>query len=273
MPENTENLDLILAAQQAVEPHPLAGTEGIWLAHSSLNVVDLYDTLARRATRPTRKTGYYYFTDPDGLVGYITKHGLPETEMYADVDKGTVTTIINAHEGSGLNSPGWGDHTATLTLRKTDDWTDWTGNNGKWHPQTAFAEFIEQHLPNCVEPNGATMLELAQSFKATKSVNFEQSKRLKSGETTLEYRESVEASAGQRGGITIPDEITLALAPFEHGAPYKVTARLRYRIDSGQLALSYVLIRPRDILLDAFNAVVADVAESTDRDIWHGTSG
>ena len=116
------------------------------------------------------------------------------------------------------------------------------------------------------------MLELAQTFKATKAVKFEQSKRLKSGETKLEYREDIEAKAGARGSLDIPDEIALALAPFERGEAYRVTARLRYRIGDGQLALSYVHIRPRDVLLDAFGQVAAAIADESGVEIWHGKS-
>jgi uncharacterized protein YfdQ (DUF2303 family) len=277
MPELTDMQTIVTTAQEAVEPHAIPGAPGVFVAHDNLTLHDLHDILARRLPRPERKRGTFAFTDPVHLVGYLDKHKVPETEVYADVDKGTVTAVINAHEGSsgmvGDSLAGWGDHRAVLTLRPGDDWTRWTKGDGKWVSQTEFAEFIEQHLPCCVTPDGATMLELAQSFRATKSVKFEQSKRLKSGETQLEYRENVEAKAGARGSLDIPDEITLALAPFEHGAPYKVTARLRYRIDGGELALSYVLIRPRDILLDAFNAVITDVAAQSGREIWHGTSG
>lgn len=263
--------DLTRTATAPTEIHP-----GIWAAVSPLGAhqLDLRDEIERRQPNPDRKKGNYAFTEPASLVGYLAKHSRDETELYADVDRGTITAVINAHSEDAADDPaGWGDHRAILTLRKTDDWTNWTGNDSKWHTQTAFAEFIEQHLPCCVTPDGATMLELAQSIKGTKAVTFEQSKRLKSGETKLEYREDVEAKAGARGSIDIPDEITLALTPFEHGEPYKVTARLRYRIDGGALALSYVLIRPRDVLLDAFNGVVSAVSEGTGRDIWHGTSG
>ena len=277
MTENTNVQTIVDTAQEAVEPHEIH--PGIFAVHDKITLHDLRADLEKRQPRPDRKKGHYAFTDPAGLVGYLAKHGLPETEVYADVDKGTITAIINAHDGDTAGTgevsgdAGWGDHTATLVLRKTDDWNDWTGKDKSWLSQTGFAEFVEQHLPNCVTPDGATMLELAQSFKAAKAVKFEQSKRLKSGETKLEWREDVTATAGARGSIDIPDEITLALTPFEHGDHYKVTARLRYRINDGELLLSYVLIRPRDILLHAFGTVLEQVVTETGRDIWYGTTG
>lgn len=49
---------------------------------------------------------------------------------------------------------------------------------------------------------------------------------------------------------------------------YKVAARFRYRINGTDLHLGYRLTRPRDVLRDAFGAVVAKVAADTGRDIW-----
>ena len=288
MPDNTENHDLITTAQEAVDPISLAdqGAPGVWLAHESSKLIDLYYDIAERQPRPTRKTGVYCFTDVDSLIGYLAKHSRAETEIYADVDSSSITAVINAHEGidasekdEPTDSPsyaglaGWGDHRAILTVPLTEDWKAWIAGDGKLYGQTLFAEFVEQHLPNFVTPDGATMLELAQSFRAASKVSFEQSRRLKSGETKLEFREDVEAKAGARGSIDIPDELSIALRVFERGEVYRVSARLRYRIQDGALLLGYVLIRPRDVLLDAFGGVVSRVAVGAARDVWHGTTG
>ncbi len=280
MPENTENHDLIHAAQEAVEPRALDGARGVWAVHQSQRVVDLADTLERRQARPDRKTGVFCFTDVESVVGHILKHAMPETEIYADVDSDSVTAVINAHEAWADGEPsdsmayaglaGWGDHRAVLTLRRTEDWVEWTARDRKWMAQTEFAEFIEQQIPNCVAPVGAEMLELAQTFKATKATKFEQSRRLKSGETKLEWREDIEAKAGPRGSLDIPDEIHVALRPYECSPAYRVAARLRYRIDGGDLRLSFVLIRPRDVLLEAFGEVVKAVGTGTARPVWRG---
>lgn len=259
--------DLARLATTPTEIH-----DGIWASVGPDGVVrclDLRRQIEEDREHPSRKVGNPKFTDPASFTAYLAKHGLDQTEIFADINRATVTAVINAHENDEY--AGWGDHTATLALTLTADWGRWIKHDRSWLSQEDFAEFIEQHLPCCVTPDGATMLELAQTIKGTKSVKFEQSKRLKSGETKLEWREDIEAKAGARGSIDIPDEITLALAPYEGGAPYKVAARLRYRISDGGLSLSYVLIRPRDVLLDAFGGVVADLKAATGRDIWHGT--
>lgn len=282
MPDTTENHDLITAAQDAVEPHLI--DTGLYLTRDhggNAEITDVRDELEQQQPHPNRKTGHRTVTTPDALIGYLAKHGLPETELWGDADKGTIRAVINAHDG--ITNPdasptydqdgqtglaGWGDHTATLQLNPTPDWKDWTSRDGKLMRQTEFAEFIEDHLPNFVTPSGADMLELAQTFQATTRVDFDSSQRLKSGETQIAYKESTEAAAGKKGSIAIPDTFTLGLQVYERGDAYKIDARFRYRITDGQLALGYRLTRPRDVLLAAFDGIADDVHTATGRNIW-----
>lgn len=272
MPDTTENHDLITTAQEAVEPHLVAA--GLYLTHTG-EVIDLRDALEEKRSNPDRKTGKRTVTDVDSLVSYLAKHGLPETELWGNADPSTIKAVINAHEpaeggeGSDANGiAGWGDHTVTLDLKASKDWLEWVKHDGRLMGQTDFAEFIEDHLPNFVTPSGADMLELAQTFQATTRVDFDSSQRLKSGETQVTYKESTDATAGKKGSIAIPDTFTIGLQVYEHGDAYRVDARFRYRLNGGQLALGYRLTRPRDVLLAAFDEVVAKVTEETGRAVW-----
>lgn len=272
MPDSTENYDLIEVAQTAVDPY-LVDT-GLYITRDN-NTIDLRAELETQQAHPNRKTGNRTVTDVDSLIGYIAKHGLPQTELWGNADTGTIRAVINAHNDSGTGGGNdghgvaeWGDHTATLQLRHTPDWNEWTSRDGKLMRQTEFAEFIEDHLPNFVTPSGADMLELAQTFQATTRVDFDSSQRLKSGETQIAYAEHTDAKAGKKGSIAIPDTFTLGLQVYERGDAYKIDARFRYRINDGQLALGYKLTRPRDVLLAAFDGIADDVHTGTDRDIW-----
>lgn len=271
MPDNTEARDIITTAQEAVAAEAIAPS--VWLADSGRQIIDLYDTLVRREPTPPRKTGLYQFTDPAGLVNYLNKHATPDTEIYAAVSQGTITAVINAHETylSDGGQAGWGDHRAVLKLRSTQDWIDWVGGDRKWLKQDDFAEFVEAHLPNFLEPDGATVLELAQEFRARKSVRFDSSSRVKSGETRITWHEEIEAKAG-KGSIDIPDTIAIALQPYERGEVVGLTARLRYRINEGTLALGWVLDRPDDVLRAVFDNVVEEVSTGSGIEVWHGVS-
>jgi len=220
-------------------------------------------------------TGSATITQHDSFTEYLAKHSLTETEVWADINKDSITAVINAHSAApdpdDEGTAGWGDHRATLQLVTTQDWRDWTGNNGKLVGQQEFAEFVEQHLPNFLRPSAADMLELAQTIKGHTKVSFESSKRVKSGETAIEWREDTTAAAGKKGTLEIPDTIDLGMQVYEGGVPYKLTARFRYRIGGGTLLLGYVLERAGDVKRDAFGQVVGQVATDTGCEVWHGT--
>ena len=263
--------------REAVEPHEIE--HGLYLApdaETGSRVIDVRDQIERTKDHPRRKTGAVTLAQHDSFTAYLAKHARLETELWADIDKDRITAVINAHaavagDPDDEGVAGWGDHRATLQLVTTQDWRDWTGNSGKLVGQQEFAEFVEQHLPNFIRPSAADMLELAQTIKGSTKVSFESSKRVKSGETAIEWREDTTATAGKKGTIDIPDTIDLGMQVYEAGAPYKLTARFRYRIGTGQLLLGYVLERAGDVKRDAFGQVVQQVAADTERDVWHGT--
>lgn len=278
MPENTENHDLIVTAQEAVEPHQL--TPGRWLVRDSggqARVIDLADEIENDRPNPPRKRGDATVRDVPSFASYLAKHGLPETELWGNRDRSTITAVINA-DGAAADDPGdsldgngvagWGDHTATLALLHSGDWKDWTAHDGKYMTQVEFAEFLEDHRPNLGKPSPAEMLELAQTFRATTKGEFTSSQRLATGETSLSFTETHDAKAGKKGQIEIPDEISIGLPVYDQGKPYMLTARLRYRISGGNLHMGYKLNRPADVLQAAFDEVVSEVEKVTSRTVW-----
>jgi hypothetical protein len=68
------------------------------------------------------------------------------------------------------------------------------------------------------------------------------------------YNEVVQGGGTGRGGqMTMPATVKLALMPFDGGQVFPVTARMRWRLESGgKLALWYDLLRLEDILDMAF---------------------
>ena len=263
--------------REAVEPREVE--PGLYLAPDAETgscVIDVRDQIERTKDHPRRKTGAVTLAQHDSFTAYLAKHGMPETELWADIDKDRVVAVINAH-GPASGDPddegtaGWGDHRAVLQLVTTQDWRDWTGNSGKLVGQQEFAEFVEQHLPNFLRPSAADMLELAQTIKGSTKASFESSKRVKSGETSIEWREETTAAAGKKGALEIPDTIDLGIQVYEGGTPYRLVARFRYRIGGGTLLLGYVLERAGDVKRDAFGQVVGQVATDTGCEVWHGT--
>lgn len=259
---------VIDTAQAAVVPEDLEDGAAYSIVVPAGAELVQFDTDARRPA-PARKTGTVQLFDATSFAAYVLKHHEDaRTELYADPTQPGVTAILNGHgarsDDSADAETGWGDHRARLVFRETDAWQRWKKRNGILGSQTDFAEHIEESVADIVEPPGADMLELAGSFQAHSRVHFESAKNLASGERQLVYREEMTATAG-RDSITIPKEFVIGVAPYEGSSMYRITARLRYRLSDGRLSIGYVLDRPEDVLRTAFDDVLRDVQEQTDR--------
>ncbi len=218
---------------------------------------------------PARKAGTTTVRDATSFGAYFTKHADPDTEVYADAERLTVTAVLDAHTA---DTARWSAHRLTLALSKTEAWKQWMQHDGSLLGQEAFAEFLEDHLPELLEPSAADMLEIAQSIQAATKVDFQSSTRLTSGQRQFQFVETTTAKAGQKGQLTIPETFTIGLVPFEGSEGYKLTARFRYRIGrEGQLTLGYKLERPGDILRLAFGDVVTAIGEDIEQPVMNGS--
>lgn len=276
-------VDSIIAAAragQAVQELDLGSVYARQRADGGVDVLDLAQTghLAQieslrrhNGEPPVRKTGQVILTEAVSFAAYVNDHKVEaHTEVWADRDHGRLVAVLNGHARRD-RAAGWGDHRATLALRFTPAWKAWTAINGRQLPQAEFADFLEDNLPDVVEPDGAALLEVATSIQATVGAVVKSAIRTDNGEVQVRYEEQVEGKAGRAGDLTIPTRIALRLTPFEGGEPYRVEARLRWRAGNGSLTLGVVLDRPDDVVRAAFGDLVELVEAETDLVVLHGT--
>lgn len=206
---------------------------------------------------PVRKTGVYRPATVEAFLAYVdTQHDAVGSTIWVHPTSGLVTAVIDDNG----DEPGYGQHRVQLQLTTTPEWDYWQSIDKQMVSQEAFAEHIEGGLEEIAEPDAADMLEIAQSFHATSSSTFRSSNRLGTGEQRLQYDEEVQATAGKTGDLTVPTVILLAIAPFVGEERYKLTARLRFRLNGGRLTLGYLLDRPESIKRDALEGVSERVA-------------
>ena len=175
-----------------------------------------------------------YVNDAESLVTYVNSRAQHHNgvEVWINPCAGGNTPSVEAI----LDSHARSKDTCSITFNVTHEWAHWLSINDRLMTQTEFAEFVEQWADTIITPDGATMLEIAQSLRAKVGVTFKSQKRLADGQTQFEYTENVDASAGTAGNITIPDDLELAICPFFGAKTYKVRAKFRYRMSGGNLA-------------------------------------
>lgn len=255
--------DIITTAQLVAEPQLLTPGGIVRVVTPSEARSDVLD-LEQYLPEPRRKRGSLVAYTAQTLIDYVKAHKIDGSALWADTERVSIAGVINGPISSGTDAeaPGWSDHRVTFTARLTPEWQAWLNIDGKLSSQADFATFIEDHAADVQNPPAADLLELAKTFEATTSAEFRSAIRLDNGSRQLQYVETIDAKAGQTGQFTIPDVIELGLIPFEGAEPYKVRARFRYRLVSGSLQLGVVLDRPDRVLRDAFDAVLAVVAEA-----------
>jgi uncharacterized protein YfdQ (DUF2303 family) len=237
-----EVAELALSAAEPTEVD--AGKVYAWLApDGEIKTLDA----ERHGDEPRRVHGTVHPQTLDALVAYVTEHEdrVGRSTIWVDLKGGRVVAVLNDDDPGETN--GWRDHRAELVFERTEPWKHWLNLNGRLVDQQTFAEHLEEGLTEIAEPDGASMLELAQSFHATTNATFRSARRLQSGAVQVQYDEEVQASAGASGELEVPTEFTLAVAPFVGDEPTAVTARLRFRAAGGTLQLGYKLERPEEV--------------------------
>lgn len=210
--------------------------------------------LERYLPAPRRMAGRYSPATVPAFVAYTIRFASDaSTTIWVHPTSGRIVAVIDDHDAGG---PAWREHTVETRLQQTPEWIHWARLDGHMVSQVDFAEHIETGLDEIVDPDAATMLEVAQTFHAHTTAAFRSSNRLQSGEQRLQYDEEIKASAGHAGEILVPATLTLAIAPFIGETASTITARLRFRVNSGTLVLGYRLERPDQVIREALDAIV-----------------
>lgn len=218
---------------------------------------------------PATKRGAYTFSDSDSLIAYVQRHKLDgRTTVYADINldsfKAVFVAVINDHDGS-RDGQAWGDHRATLTPMQTAEWRRWIAHDRKQMSQLEFANFLEDNLrdinnnenPNL--PTGAQMLAMAVDFRHNADHQFKKVLNLQGGGVRMEYVE--DADTDTRKQMEVFREFSLGIAPFLNGLPYQVYARLKYKVQAGNLSFNYELVAVDRVFHDAIKGEVAKITE------------
>jgi uncharacterized protein YfdQ (DUF2303 family) len=259
-------------ARRFAQVLPVEGVDGLSIAILPGNeimgafekeVLDLEQYLAH----PRRKTGVVLVRDIESFTTYVNRHATAATVIFYD-EGGDATAIFDHHEPVEAQSrAGWGRFQARLERPYTPQFAAWKAANGKWFKQRDFALFLEDRIAEISEPPGADLLELAQKFRASKSISFRSEKRLSDGQTQIEYIEEIEGSSGATSKLVMPESISVVVRPYQDSPAMTFRARLRWTLQDAAVAFSIVLPESvADDLRSIHEAAIADIASELTRD-------
>lgn len=205
---------------------------------------------------PRRQRGTTTVTDTESFIQLVAaqtrRWSTPEQAViFADVDQFNVTAILNFDD--------WKDHRVSLAMQRSPEWLLWKSLDNKLVTQSTFAQHLSDGRRSILSPDAATLMEIAQTFKAKRNVSYESGVRLQSGDVQFTYHEETKAGAGVKGNIEIPERFELNLPVFLGGTAFKLGADLRYNADKDGLGLGYRLDNPDEVVRAAFATVLSQI--------------
>ncbi|MGE5151190.1 MAG: DUF2303 family protein [Rhodospirillaceae bacterium] len=260
-----DGLDKIIEAGQALAD--AKSVPGGTIPYAVVPVGAHIEELERLLPAPARARAAVTAKSAATFNAYVVAFKTSATAIFADQEEFTLVGVIDYHLPE---TPAWGSHRVTYAAPRSLEWQTWRGSSGKKMAQADFARFIEDNVVDIRSPAGADVLEVARGLQAQKSVQFVSAIRLSDGAQEFTYSEAV-AGSTSKGKIKVPEEFKLGIPVFLGGDAYEVTARLRYRINDGQLLLWYEIYRPEYIERDAFETVCDAANKATAIAVWQGS--
>lgn len=202
--------------------------------------------------------------DTNSFVKYFSDYCTKDSRIFVNTQAPSVIAVLDYHKAGddATIKAQWGEHRLNYVFRETPEWTTWKSKSKVSMQQVDFARFIEDNLPDIVNPPQTTMLDLARTFQAKKDVTFNSATDLQNGAVQFLFSEELRGGAGVKAGdISIPDAFTINVAPYEGSDKVNVRCRFRYTLDKDELKLRYELERAHKIVDQAVTKAIEQLKQ------------
>lgn len=253
-----------LKSQTPFEVYP-----GVMIHHKDLVRTDLRPQFLQKeqATKagPNNPVGTLTLLTPESFAAAITHHRDDRTKVFADVEQSKITAVFDFLQSGGKKDreTGWGQLRAEIGFAESRKLKEWR-KTLEWMSQMDFANFLEDHLEDVIDPTGQHLLEIATDLEASSSGSFKGRVNLDNGSVRLAYQDDVETT------VEVPRNLTLGIPLFEHGERYKLGARLRFVISGGAVKFRLLFTNLQDAKEQEFEAIAQSVEEKTAQSIYRG---
>lgn len=225
---------------------------------------------------PTRPIADIKLRDTKSFVVAFHKYAAPNSEIYATLQPAKFLAVIDdfypfsPESGSGNHR----DFRIDYTIPLSHEWKAWKEIDGTSLTQESFAKFIENNLPDIVDPNNSELLQKITQFRRTLDGDFTSIQNLDDGSMQYGYRMENKTGQGQ-----LPSALKLMIPVFENDALRPVDVRLRSKLkpeniggeQRAKLTFTVEIIRPHKVLEAAFKEQWATIETECDRAIFLGS--
>lgn len=251
--------------------------------------VDLASFIRPALERPERRTGTAVVTTLASFIEHTNRFKDQHSAVFASDDKKepSLTSVLDYHELTATGLPRFGTHRTLYRFPLSDEWRFWTQSSLEGIAQGAFAELIEDHLLDVLDPAGAGELmrdtldqldmraagrtrlrELARGLTVHVESKIATHKNLDNGEGVLVYEES--HSDGQGMPVKVPNGFVVAIPVFRGGPLYQLAVRLRYRPRQGGVTWTVQAYGVDEVFRHAFEEACDRARTETELPLFFG---
>lgn len=224
---------------------------GLRIAHVAVprntSVAKLETDLEVHLAHPRATNATATFSDAESFLAYMHRHATEGSVVWCSFDPQTFalsfTGVVDEHV---KGTAGWRRHKAKFAPDMSAEWKAWKGKDRGSFEQVAFAEWIQDHQEDISAsnslPTSIQMLEMATNFVMNENRSLKSAVRLQSGGVNLTYVADADTNTVEQ--MKLFEFFGLAIPVF-HGdrLASSITARLKYRNNSGKLTFAYELQR------------------------------
>lgn len=253
-----------------------------------------------RRERPERREGTATHTTLESFCMAVERFSDAQSALFAHDDPKSprLLAIFDYHEGNeraddgsvtDLGKPRFGKHRAVYPFPLSPEWLAWSGLAQQDLSQRALAEFLEDHIPEVLDParvgdstrelaeqigvNLATpsqLLTLSRGLALRVDTKVAQAVNLSTGEAQFTYDEQHrDKESGQP--LRVPNGFAISIPVFRGGHFYVLLVRLRYRVQAGNVSFKAQVHRAENAFRDAFEEACTIAQERTGIPLFHGS--
>lgn len=248
---------------------------GVLAHHKDLVITERLEqrlaALKQSSPGPENPRGTITVHTVESFAAVVNDNSDARTKIFADTETGKVISVFDFLECGGregtdqpdIRARGWGQHTAQILFRESRKLKEWR-KLLEWTSQVDFANFIEDHLEDVMDPSGQDLLTIATDLEANSTGAFKGRVNLDNGDTRMSFQNDTDTS------VDIPKNLTLGIPLFEHGDRYKLPARLRFHVSGGAVKFKLLFTNLEDAKEQEFERIVQDIEERTAAQVYRG---
>lgn len=239
---------------------------------------------------PERREGTAVLSTLQSLIDHANRFKNEHASaLFAERKPPTLRAVIDYHQPGFASVPRFCAHVGLYPFPVSEEWLAWERAAEMKFGQQAFAEFMEERLPDVADPATAfepakllarqlgisyaspgELLNVSRGLRIHSTERVANVQNLSTGEVNLSFEVTHETSK-DGAPIRVPAAFLVRIPVFEGGDAWQIPIRLRYRKDGSAVLWRLEPYRARAAFDAAFTEACEAAQKATGLPLFYGT--